>query len=315
MLRFKIMSKNDILNLSGVVYLIINKINSLVYVGSTINSFKIRYAGGLYKGAANKHFKNAIKKYGENNFNIFIIKEGVKSVNELLLLEDYFISLFNSTDKKYGYNKKTAGLNARFTKEIIAKIIKANTLDSNFVVERFKIKHGDKYDYSLVVYKNGRKKVKIICNTCKNIFEQTPGAHFSGQGCRVCGYNKRRKDRQMKDFYGKASNKHTNSFDYIDRNYINCDVPIEIKCKKCNKIFKQTPYIHLRSKGCPLCERYNERKILQIDKNTKQILNTFNSIKEAALFIGKKDGISSIVKAARGIKRQTAYGFLWKYYE
>jgi DNA-directed RNA polymerase subunit RPC12/RpoP len=46
--------------------------------------------------------------------------------------------------------------------------------------------HGNKYDYSLVDYKNKKTKIKIICKKCRNIFEQTPNNHLSGYGCPYC---------------------------------------------------------------------------------------------------------------------------------
>jgi len=48
-----------------------------------------------------------------------------------------------------------------------------------------KIKHGDKYDYSLVDYKNKRTKIKIICQK-HGIFLQTPYVHLDGFGCKLC---------------------------------------------------------------------------------------------------------------------------------
>ena len=45
--------------------------------------------------------------------------------------------------------------------------------------------HGDKYDYSLVEYRNNRTKVKIICPH-HGVFGQTPDAHMVGKGCRNC---------------------------------------------------------------------------------------------------------------------------------
>ena len=54
-------------------------------------------------------------------------------------------------------------------------------------VEKAKKVHGDKYDYSLVDYKGALIKVKIICNNCKNIFEQRPTGHINlYYGCPVC---------------------------------------------------------------------------------------------------------------------------------
>jgi hypothetical protein len=55
-------------------------------------------------------------------------------------------------------------------------------------IEKAKLKHGDKYDYSLVNYINNSTKVKIICNVeGHGVFEQTPSLHTSGSGCRKCG--------------------------------------------------------------------------------------------------------------------------------
>ena len=45
--------------------------------------------------------------------------------------------------------------------------------------------HNNKYDYSLVEYKDYHTKVKIICPT-HGIFEQTPTSHANGQGCPKC---------------------------------------------------------------------------------------------------------------------------------
>ena len=46
--------------------------------------------------------------------------------------------------------------------------------------------HGDKYDYSLVEYKNNKTKVCIICPV-HGEFWQKPNNHLIGQGCPYCG--------------------------------------------------------------------------------------------------------------------------------
>jgi very-short-patch-repair endonuclease len=52
--------------------------------------------------------------------------------------------------------------------------------------------HGDLYSYVLVVYKGSDNKVKIVCNTCRNVFEQTPHNHLSGHGCNICVHKTQR---------------------------------------------------------------------------------------------------------------------------
>ena len=52
-------------------------------------------------------------------------------------------------------------------------------------IEDAKKVHGDKYDYSLVDYKDTHTKVKIICPT-HGVFEQRPLNHLTGEGCSYC---------------------------------------------------------------------------------------------------------------------------------
>lgn len=52
-------------------------------------------------------------------------------------------------------------------------------------IEKCKEIHNNKYDYSLVEYKNSRKRIKIICSE-HGIFEQLSKAHKEGQGCPKC---------------------------------------------------------------------------------------------------------------------------------
>lgn len=55
-------------------------------------------------------------------------------------------------------------------------------------ISQAKNTHGDKYDYTKVVYKHTDEKVAIIC-TIHGQFEQTPTAHLEGKGCPKCKNN------------------------------------------------------------------------------------------------------------------------------
>lgn len=51
--------------------------------------------------------------------------------------------------------------------------------------------HGNRYNYSLVVYKNNKTKVKIIC-PIHGVFEQYPCNHINKKtGCSKCSYENR----------------------------------------------------------------------------------------------------------------------------
>lgn len=56
----------------------------------------------------------------------------------------------------------------------------------NDFVKLANIVHGGKYDYSLVDYRNGHTKVKIICPV-HGVFEQRPHGHLQKRGCEDCG--------------------------------------------------------------------------------------------------------------------------------
>ena len=58
-------------------------------------------------------------------------------------------------------------------------------LTTETAVAQFKEVHGDKYDYSKVVYVNTSTKVTIICPT-HGEFEQTPANHKKVKGCPSC---------------------------------------------------------------------------------------------------------------------------------
>ena len=55
-------------------------------------------------------------------------------------------------------------------------------------IEKAKGIHGDKYDYSKVVYINNRTKICIICPE-HGEFWQTPDKHLQGRGCSKCKFS------------------------------------------------------------------------------------------------------------------------------
>ncbi len=73
---------------------------------------------------------------------------------------------------------------------IICSKHKKLTLEE-FINKSIKI-HGNKYDYSKVIYKNNRTKICIICNNHKQPFEfwQTPNSHLNKIGCPKCKSSK-----------------------------------------------------------------------------------------------------------------------------
>ena len=93
--------------MSYCIYMHTNKSNGKVYVGLTgmIPEERWRDGKGYHKGT---HFRNAIDKYGFDNFEHEIIKENLTK-DEASYWEQYYISFYNSTDRRYGYNMSSGG--------------------------------------------------------------------------------------------------------------------------------------------------------------------------------------------------------------
>lgn len=127
-------------------------------------------------------------------------------------------------------------------------------------IEEAKLVHGDKYDYSLVEYKNTDTKVNIICNKCGNIFSQSPYKHIRRkQGCPFCANNRA---FTKEDFIQRAKKLHGDKYDYSKTVYIRAVDKVEIFCKKCNKYFWQEARTHMYRAGCCYCrESIGEEKI------------------------------------------------------
>lgn len=69
----------------------------------------------------------------------------------------------------------------------LEKISASNSNTQDDFLKRSKIVHGDKYDYSNVVYTKADVEVKIVCPV-HGEFLQTSHLHMRGHGCRLC-YN------------------------------------------------------------------------------------------------------------------------------
>ena len=141
-------------------------------------------------------------------------------------------------------------------------------------IKKAKDIHNNKYDYNLVEYINSRTKIQIICNTCKNIFEQLPKGHLSGHGCRICMINNHRLTNDI--FIKKSKEIHNNLFDYSLTVYIDVKSKVKIKCNSCNIIFEQFPNNHLDGNGCKIC-------------SIKKITDTLSQFINKAIEIHKHD--------------------------
>lgn len=119
---------------------------------------------------------------------------------------------------------------------------------NQWYIQKFQEVHGDRYDYSKVVYKTTREKVIIICQE-HGEFLQTPQNHQAGKGCPNCQSNKKKDTKQcIQDFIDR----HGHTYDYSKVIYVNANTKVDIVCSK-HGVFSQTPSNHLNGGGCPDC--------------------------------------------------------------
>ena len=126
-------------------------------------------------------------------------------------------------------------------------------LSKDEFIKRANEVHGNKYDYSLVNYKDTRTKVEIICKEHGSFF-QSPNKHMQGNGCPACGRERTTEHNflTLDDFIRKAKNVHGDKYDYSKSLYTSADNKLEIICEKHGK-FEQTPHNHLKGTNCPSC--------------------------------------------------------------
>lgn len=96
-------------NKSG-IYCIENLVNHKKYIGQSKN-LKKRLSDHLSELRNGKHFNDHLQyswdKYGQENFNIYVICYCNKE--ELDEKEIYYIDFYNTMDKNFGYNKDSGG--------------------------------------------------------------------------------------------------------------------------------------------------------------------------------------------------------------
>ena len=130
-------------------------------------------------------------------------------------------------------------------------------------IEKAKLIHGNKYDYSKVNYINAKTKVCIVCKE-HGEFWQTPDSHISKKcGCPICRYIKSSSKirKTFNEFIEEAKLIHGDKYDYSKVNYINNKTKVCIVCKEHGE-FWQTPDKHiLRKQGCPSCSGNKKKNI------------------------------------------------------
>lgn len=172
----------------GIIYLIRNKINNKIYIGQTTlkGGFDERYNKDLGNNTHNEHLKRSIQKYGINNFEIDKEFDIAYSKEELDKLECMYISLYNATNSKYGYNNMSGGAYGKHsveTKKKMSKIRKDIWKEENYRQKQIETHKGEKgYNFGKQLSKDTKKKIsKINSIVIKKQYENGRVPYFLGK--------------------------------------------------------------------------------------------------------------------------------------
>ena len=130
-------------------------------------------------------------------------------------------------------------------------------------VERSILKHGQKYDYSKVDYKNADGKVCIICSEHGEFWQRAINHYKRGQGCPKCG---QKYNYTTEEWIAEAKKKCGDIYDWSKVNYINNHTKITLICKTHGE-FSIRPNDLLNGQRCPLCSKKQLIESLSSNKN------------------------------------------------
>lgn len=142
--------------------------------------------------------------------------------------------------------------------------------------------HANKFDYSLIEYKDTNTKIKIMCPV-HGVFEQRPSVHLKGFGCIKCSniVKSNNMSSNADKFINEANLIHNNKYCYDNVKYDKNNIKIDIICH-IHGTFAQLPNSHLKGRGCPQCgliSRINKKTFtteIFIDKANQVHENKFD---------------------------------------
>ena len=154
--------------------------------------------------------------------------------------------------------------------------------------------HGDKYDYSDVVYKSTKEKVCIICPK-HGQFWQVAYEHLHGSGCKKCAMEQlfSKKTKSIDKFIEEAKRIHGNKYDYSKVKYKGAHKKVRVICPTHGE-FEQEAIAHLRGQGCPKCGI--TKNTISRSKKLKDFIDEANKIHECKYDYSKVKYINACTK-------------------
>lgn len=119
------------------IYCIENISTNKKYIGQSVN-IKYRWTKHMHELNSNSHYNDYLQKawnkYGENDFKFYVLEYCTS--NKLDEKEIYYINMYNTIDRDFGYNLKSGGqfsanTYSKETKQKLSKSIKESYCNSN----------------------------------------------------------------------------------------------------------------------------------------------------------------------------------------
>lgn len=135
----------------------------------------------------------------------------------------------------------------------VVNLSKSRLLTTESFLEKYNEKFGDKYDTSLVEYKDFETKVKLICPK-HGVFEMSPHSLMSGKGCPKCGKEMGHENKKIarEEIIARASKIHNFKYDYSKTFWNVLSDEVTMTCP-IHGDFTQTMRKHLMGSGCREC--------------------------------------------------------------
>ena len=175
-------------------------------------------------------------------------------------------------------------------------------------LKRSKDKYGDKFNYSLVKYKNSVTPVSIICKR-HGLLVQTPAMHLN-YGCKACNSNRLSKD----EFFEHVRKIHGDKYDYSKSVY-NPFTPLSNKMIITCKIhgdYVQRIQSHQEGHGCPICrgEKLIKAESKKEDNSKKSLEKQEKNFNVDITFNLRKNNINVKLNTEPFPSKETAVDFV-----
>ncbi len=160
------------------------------------------------------------------------------------------------------------------------------------IIQGFIEKHGNKYDYSKVLYIDSSTEVIIIC-PIHGEFKKTPNKHKTGRGCTDCTKIEaiKNRTRSKEDVIAQALIVHNNFYSYENIGVYTKTKDVHIITCPIHGDFPQTFDNHLSGKGCTHCGRKRTTDTTRLSR--EEAIEGFRNVHGDLYNYDKVDYISS----------------------